>query len=161
MAKHDQRGRSKTKGRFALVPDDVMCSPSYLATSMAARALLLEIARLYMGANNGWLGLSVRQASERLGCSKDTASRAFHELQRHGLIEPMHRGHFDAKAAPKASEWRLAWQRCDRSHHLPSHGYRNWEPDPDAEPERPKTKAGPTGRTVRSDRKDSGREIAA
>ncbi len=161
MARHDQRGRSKFKGRFAAVPNDVMCSPSYLATSLAARALLLEICRLYMGSNNGRLGLSVRQASERLGCSKDTASRGFQELQAHGLIEAMHRGHFDAKHAPKASEWRLTWHNCNRSNHLPSHAYRQWKPPPCKSPEAKKTKAGPTRRTVRSDRKDSSAGLAA
>ncbi len=160
MNRQDKKGRSKFKGRFAAVPDDVMCSPSYLATSMAARALLLEICRLYMGSNNGRLGLSVRQASERLGCSKDTASRGFHELEAHGLIEAMHRGHFDAKQTPKASEWRLTWHNCNRSNRLPSHAYRQWEPPPAKNLATVKTKAGPTRRTVRSDGKDSSAALA-
>jgi len=126
---HNANGRSRTKGTFALIPETVIRSPAYTATSLAARALLVEIAALYRSNNNGFLGLSVRQAVDRMRCSKDTAARCFRELQDNGLIEVMRRGNFKTKTAPLASEWRLTWRRCDRSNHLPSHAYLRWEPD--------------------------------
>jgi predicted transcriptional regulator of viral defense system len=123
----DKRGRSLTKGTFALIPEAVVRSAAYTATSCAGRALLVELAVLYRSKNNGFLGLSARQAAKRLGCSKDTAARAFRELQERGLIERTQRGDFKAKALSLASEWRLTWRRCDRSNHLPSHAYLNWK----------------------------------
>jgi hypothetical protein len=126
---HNATGRSLTKGNFGLIPETVMHSPAYRATSLAGRALLLEIAVLYRGSNNGFIGLSARQAAERLCCSKDTAARCFRELQDHGMIEMMRKGNFKAKTAPLASEWRLTWRTCNRSNHLPSHAYQRWQPD--------------------------------
>ena len=121
-------GRSLTKGRFALIPEIVVLSPAYTATPLAARALLIEIAVLYSSKNNGFIGLSVRQGAERLGCSKDTAAKAFRQLEAHGLIRSTRKGKFATKTAPLATEWRLTWRTCDKSNHLPSHDYQRWRP---------------------------------
>jgi Homeodomain-like domain len=124
---HNRTGRSRTDGRFTSIPEIVLASPSYVHTSPVARAALIEIARLFNGSNNGRLGLSVRQAADRLGCSKDTANRAIRELQEHGFIEPAVKGYFCTKSAPRATEWRLTWKRCDRSNALATHDYRRWK----------------------------------
>jgi hypothetical protein len=151
--RHNATGRSLTKGTFALIPETVMRSPAYTATSLAGRALLLEIAVLFRGSNNGCLGLSARQAAERLGCSKDTAARAFRELEAHGLIEATRRGKFTTKTAPLASEWRLTWRLCNLSNHLPSNAFLRWKPNAETPSEMKTT--GPTGGTARSDIRDS------
>ncbi len=122
----DKRGRSLTKGTFAQLPETVMASAAYATLSLPGRAVLFELARLYRGGNNGRLGLSCRQAAERLQCSKDTAGRAFRELVERCLVESSVAGRFDAKGAQFASEWRLTWRKCDRTGALPSHGYRNF-----------------------------------
>ena len=36
--------------------------------------------------NNGQISLSVRQAAERMGVARDTAAKAFHDLQAKGFI---------------------------------------------------------------------------
>jgi hypothetical protein len=146
-------GRSLTKGNFAQIPEIVMHSPAFTATPLAARALLMEIALLYRGVNNGFIGLSVRQAVSRMKCSKDTAATCFRELQENGLIERTRRGNFDAKTAPLASEWRLTWRPCNRSNQLPSHAYRNWTPKCITKPR--KKRAAPVKRTAPSDEGDS------
>jgi hypothetical protein len=145
----DKRGRSHTKERFALMPVSVMRSAAYQQASLPARAILFELAALYVGSNNGRLGLSVRQAATVLNCAKDTASRAFRELSDKGLIEAAYIGNFKAKVSPLASEWRLSWRRCDRSGALPSRAFLNWNPH------NANLKSGTAGRTARSDRKDS------
>jgi Helix-turn-helix domain len=150
---HDAKGRSLTKGRFALLPEDVLLSRAYCATSPVARALLVELAYLFTGSNNGSLGLSARQAAERLGCSKDTAARAFRELQEHGLIEVRRIGKFTTKTAPLASEWALSWRPCNRTNRLASNAFRNWHKAGPAE--QPRKIAGPISRPVRSDLRDS------
>ena len=136
-------GRSKFKGTFALIPNDLINSEAWRHTSLAARALLVEIASLYNGANNGRLGLSVRQGAERLQCSKDTASRAFRELREHGVVETTYEGKFKEKEL--ASEWRVTWKRCDRTGALPSSAYRLWRP-----PLAPSPRAGNASRFKRS-----------
>jgi hypothetical protein len=126
--KHNATGRSTTKGRFAGIPLEVGTSEAWRRASPVARALLVEVAFLYFGSNNGRLGLSARQGAERLGCSKDTAARCFRELQDRGILEASRIGKFEAKSTPLASEWRLTWKKCDRSGKLPSFAYRHWEP---------------------------------
>jgi hypothetical protein len=123
---HNAKGRSLTKGNFALVPEGVMHSPAYLFASMHARAILFELALLYRGSNNGHLGLSCRQAAARLQCSKDTAGKAFKELEERGLTERVTKGRFTDKRQSLASIWRLPWQHCDRTGAVASHAYRKW-----------------------------------
>ena len=52
-------------GSQATIYDDMLSSKAYLSLTCPARAVLLEIARVYDGANNGRLGLSVRVAAKR------------------------------------------------------------------------------------------------
>lgn len=119
MAKHNKTGRSKGEGRFAGIPHSVMNSTGYLQTRPAARAVLLELARLYNGVNNGMIGLSVRTASDRCNISKDTVSKAFQELEDCGLIEAVEKGTYRIKTC-KATEWRLLWARCNVAGLTPS-----------------------------------------
>ena len=90
-------------------------SPTYLSLSCQARAVLLEIARGHDGTNNGRLGLSVRRAAERCNIAKDTASRAFKDLEERGFVDCVTRGAFNRKSM-HATEWRLTWWtlRLDR-----------------------------------------------
>jgi len=91
--------------------------------------------RKYDGRNNGWLALSVREAAARARINKDTASRAFQTLAEKGFIEETQRGAFAWKAR-HASEYRLTWEKCDRTGRLPSFTYlkdtakANLEPGP-------------------------------
>src|SRR5271168_2183897 len=103
----DKKGRSKLKGTFAHIPNDLIRTEAWRNTSLAARALLIEVAALYGGGNNGKLVLSVREAAERMRCSKDTVSRSFRELREHGILEATYQGRFSLKEDALASEWRL------------------------------------------------------
>jgi hypothetical protein len=100
-------------------------SPAYLSLSCPARALLVEVTRLYNGRNNGQIGLSVRRASERCNIARGTAQRSFGELQDRGFIELATKGAFSRKS-PHASEWRLTWWSCDVTGELPSKKFMSW-----------------------------------
>jgi hypothetical protein len=100
-------------------------SPAYLSLSCPARAVLIEIARIYDGFNNGRIGLSVRLSSERCNIARGTAMRAFIELQERGFIDCMTKGAFSRKA-PHATEWRLTWWTCDVTGELPSKKFMGW-----------------------------------
>ena len=100
-------------------------SDAYLSLSCQARAVLTEIARAYDGRNNGRIGLSVRQAAERCNIAKDTASRAFKDLEERGFVDCVTRGAFSRKSM-HATEWRLTWWPCDVAGELPSKRFLNW-----------------------------------
>ena len=100
-------------------------SPAYLSLSCPARALLVEITRLYNGRNNGQIGLSVRRAAERCNIARGTAQRAFTELQERGFIELVTKGAFSRKS-PHANEWRLTFNTCDVTGELASKAFMRW-----------------------------------
>jgi hypothetical protein len=78
-----------------------------------ARALYVELSGRYRGTNNGEIFYSVRQASKALKVSKDTAARAFEELQRHGFIAVQRKGGFNLKEQKgQATVWRLTEFIC-------------------------------------------------
>jgi hypothetical protein len=87
-------------------------SPAYLSLSCPARAVLIEIARVYDGMNNGRLGLSVRTLARRCRLAPATVCRALDELKKRGFIECVTKGAFSRKVR-HASEWRLTWRPCD------------------------------------------------
>jgi len=100
-------------------------SPAYLSLSCQARAVLIEITRAYDGTNNGRIGLSVRRAAERCNIAKDTASRAFADLEERGFVDCVTRGAFSRKSM-HATEWRLTWWPCDVTGELSSKRFMNW-----------------------------------
>ncbi len=112
-----------------------------LSLSPVVRCVFIELAARYKGGNNGYLALSVRDAAKRVGCSKDSVSRALADLTAKGFIECCSRGHFDRKS-PRASEYRLTLYSCDRTGGRPSKAFMSWRPDP------PKSVAGLTRGTA-------------
>jgi hypothetical protein len=109
--KVNQTGRNHTT-RFARLDHALLNSCAYRALTPTARALLVELAMLDNGANNGSLYLSIRDAGDRIGVVDLTAVRkAFDELQDLGFITMAEESHFHVKAAEKSRArcWRLAW----------------------------------------------------
>jgi hypothetical protein len=106
-----------------------------------SRCVLIELAAIYNGGNNGRLALSVRDAAEHVCCSKTTAARAFTELTDKGFIDLCSRGHFDRKT-PHAAEYRLTMHSCNRSQQRASKAFMSWRPDEQ------KSVTGPSGGTA-------------
>lgn len=109
--KPNQTGRNPTS-RFTRLDHTLLRSPAYHALSTTARTLLVELASLENGKNNGSLYLSVRDAAARLGMSDLTSTgNAFTELQDLGFIEMTEDASFHVKAAEKSRArcWRLTW----------------------------------------------------
>lgn len=107
-------------------------SEAWARLTTNARAVYLEVARRYNGKNNGFLALSVRDAAERCRINKDTAKRAFDELQALGFIECAVAGGFSRKVR-HASEWRLTVARCDRTGERETKAFMRWRSEPPAE----------------------------
>lgn len=117
MAKRSNRNRVNATGRnptsrFARLDFSILTSNAYRSLSPNARALLVELAMLHNGENNGSLYLSVRDGAHRMGVADLTAaSRAFDDLIALGFIEMTQEAHFRVKAADssRARCWRLTW----------------------------------------------------
>lgn len=105
-------GRNVTS-RFVRLDYRLLTSNAYRSLSPNARSLLVELAMLYNGDNNGSLYLGVRDAAHRLGVADLTAaSRAFDDLKALGFLQMTQDAHFSIKAGEgsRARCWRLTWQ---------------------------------------------------
>lgn len=118
MGKPRKRNRINATGRnatsrFVRLDYRLLTSNAYRSLSPNARSLLVELAMLYNGGNNGSLYLGVRDAAYRLGVADLTAaSRAFDDLKALGFLQMTQDAHFSVKAgeASRARCWRLTWQ---------------------------------------------------
>ncbi len=123
----DRRGRSKTAGPFVMLTHWTLRTAAWQDLRPAARAIYLEMLMTYNGGNNGFIGLSTRDAARRCHVNKDTATKAFRELIEHGFIECATPGGFSLKVR-HSTEWRLTHVRCDKTHAAPSKAYARWRP---------------------------------
>lgn len=124
--RQNKKGRSRYDAKHVRFYDFMLSSPAYLDLSCQARAILIEIVRLYDGTNNGRIALSIRTAAQRCRISKDTATRAFAELRGHGFVECVTPGAFSRKVR-HAAEWRIAWRSCDVTGDLPRNPFMRWD----------------------------------
>jgi hypothetical protein len=119
--------------RFARLSHKILAAPAFRALSPNARALLVELAMMDNGKNNGvGLFLSVRDAADRMGVSDIKAARAaFAELEDMGFIEMTAQAHFAVKcgAGSRARFWRLTWQAMNGMKG-PTHEYEERQPAP-------------------------------
>ena len=126
MAKINQTGRSEYgDAKHIRVYKWEFDSDAYRALSCYARCLLHEIRMRHTGTNNGHIPLSVREASDLLGSSINTARKAFKELQEKGFIRCNVKGAFTVKNR-QASTWILTNESF--GNHLPTKEYMSWEP---------------------------------
>lgn len=86
--KADAKGRSPENGRHVRFHLWMMDTGAFRDLSPHEVRLLLEVYSLYSGKNNGWVFLSRRNAARRCKMSKDTASKCFQSLIKHGFLIP-------------------------------------------------------------------------
>lgn len=125
MPRVKRKGRSVKDARHLRLYDYMLTSAAYLSLSCPARAVLIEIARIYDGLNNGSIALSVRMAAQRCRIAQGTATRAFRELIERGFIECLKPGSFDYKKR-HAAEWRITWKPCDVTGTLSGKQFMRW-----------------------------------
>lgn len=121
--------KGRTSGRFALVPVAVLDSQAYAGLSWPARALLLELAAQYNGANNGDLTAAHAVLKVR-GWPRRTLQRATEELETAGFILRTRQG-----GRHLCNLYGLTWQTLDEcpdkflTHCYPTKGapLRLWE----------------------------------
>ncbi|MGM0561052.1 MAG: winged helix-turn-helix transcriptional regulator [Pseudomonadota bacterium] len=148
----DNEGRSKKAPPFAGIPHWAFDSPAFQSLSANAQALYLHLKRLYNGFNNGQIGLSMRQAANRLHVSKGTAWNVFKELEQKGFIKKAGGGGLSIEGQGVATRWILT--EVSYAGAPPTKEFMSWKPDekqnpvPDTErPVQPEGQLG--GRKVR------------
>jgi hypothetical protein len=113
----------------------VLRSAAWLSLTPVARTVYVQLRLRFNGSNNGAIPYSAREAAEECRINKDTASRAFAELQAKGFIECATPGGFTRKVR-HATEWRLTDERCDVTGAVPSRAFMRWQPASETEPMR-------------------------
>jgi hypothetical protein len=80
----DGKGRSIGQTRFVKLDHWLLKTPAWRSLSPASRALYVELAQRYNGANNGEISLSVRETAELVHIPRIRPPRPFTSLRRRG-----------------------------------------------------------------------------
>ena len=99
--------------------------PAFRALSPVAKALYPYLKLEWKGPganNNDSISLSVRQAAERLGVAKETARKAFHDLQAKGFLAVTQIGHPGLEGFARCTQYRIT--------ELPRPGHTRPDPEP-------------------------------
>ncbi len=95
------------KAKRLVVPPALYTSLAFNALRPVARLLFDTMARMASEIKgDGWIGLSERQASAALNVARETASKAFIELEAYRFIIRLERGYRKGRQKV-ASQWRL------------------------------------------------------
>lgn len=104
--KVDASGRSKKDGWHIRFYHWELDTPAFRSLSPNSKTLLIELKRRYNGTNNGQIALGLRDAAEVIHATRNTASKAFGELQERGFIRLAQIGSFSQKVR-HATTWAL------------------------------------------------------
>lgn len=134
LAYHNRKGRSRgSGGRFVRLDHYILNSAAWRSLKPVSRAVYLEVAQLYNGANNGSLSMSGRRLAEAMSVSRQTGTRALQELVEKGFLEVVTPSAFNLKKK-RATEYRLTAFRCDAKNQLPSKAFMKWKPETKTRP---------------------------
>lgn len=126
--------KSFPEGKFAPLTLSVLDTPAWRALSSSAQALYPWLILEFKGSrfnNNGRIRLSVRQAAWKMGTSKDTAARAFIDLQLKGFIKVRKGASLGVFGMGKSPEYEIAAIPMPENGNKPNNYFRNWAPGND------------------------------
>ena len=146
--RHDNKGRSLGVPRFVKLEHWFLGTPAWQSLQPAPRVLYVALAQRYNGSNNGEISMSVREAARLLHIAKDTATKAFRELEYKGFIKCRKCGSFNYKLR-HASIWILT------EHPLPgdfaTKEFASWRPENSKDGPNPMTRCPRIGTLSRID----------
>lgn len=93
-------------------------------TMPATAKVLMDLIHLQWR-NDRLVGYGVREAAQKIGCTPNTAGKAFNILQGRGFIVCEEQSLFNSKTGSKAREWRLTWMPFEYA--KPSHDWEKWQ----------------------------------
>ena len=119
-------------GKFTTINLYVVDAPAWRAVKTTSHSLFILLCLEWGGPkynNNGKITLSVRQAAERMGVSRDTAAKAFRELQSKGFIVVTKGGSLGVTGHGKCPEYEIT--SIAMPHQDKSNLFLDWTPGND------------------------------
>lgn len=113
--------------RFVMLHHWLLRSAAWKSLTLVACSLLIEVWQRHNGENNGRISFSVREAAKRLRISKNTAAKAFGDLEAKSFLKAHQRGAFTFKQR-HPTEWILTAECLNDE--LPSKDFMRWSPEP-------------------------------
>ena len=120
------------KGKFTTLNLYVVDALAWRAVKTTSHSLFILLCLEWSGPkynNNGKITLSVRQAAERMGVSRDTAAKAFRELQAKGFIVVTKGGSLGVTGYGKCPEYEIT--SIEMPHREKSNSFLKWTPGND------------------------------
>ena len=114
---------SQDPKRFVQLNYLLIKSNAFKEVSGGAFKLYVKVRERFNGVNNGEIGFSVRDASNRLGISRMTASKYFKELEEKGFLKIKEKGSYNFKSR-HATTWIITAERYN--HKAPSNDFMSW-----------------------------------
>lgn len=137
-----RKRRKSSCGRFTRLPATLLEHQAVTSLSHGAFRLLIVLAGLYRGKNNGAIGITAAQAAANRFGNRQRFYRYLRELEQHGLIEQTYPA---SRVPPRPTMHALTWIPSDDTEYSvaggASHSYRDWtapEPPKRAPKGRPK-----------------------
>jgi hypothetical protein len=129
-----KRRKGGSGGLFFPMHHATMDAPAWCALSLAARSRYLELRKAagIDASRNGSVFLSVRDAADRLNCTRDYAAKAFHDLQRKGFIRAREIGRLGVEGEGRATQWLLT-EIGTAADPKPEKAFLRWQPGHDFE----------------------------
>lgn len=100
---------------------------SYAYASMPATAKVLMDLLQMQWRNDRPVAYGVREAAQKIGCTANTATKAFKILSERGFIVCDAESLFNSKTGSKSREWRLTWMPFE--YRDPIHNWEKWQPE--------------------------------
>jgi hypothetical protein len=128
--KTDKTGRTKSGDKFAKVFLATMQSPAWHALSPYAQRLHPWLLLEWNGShtnNNGRISFSTRQAATALACNRETARRAFIDLQAKGFLVVTRCAALGSEGKARGHKYELT-EFGTASRPIPRKLFRDWNP---------------------------------
>ena len=122
-----QKVKGKSSNKYAKIPIIALNTPAWRSLGLAAQALLPWLVMEYKGKtfnNNGEISLSIRQAAEKMGIARDTAAKAFRDLQAKGFIVVKRGGSLGVKGHGKCPQYEITLIEMPSA--AATHQYKKW-----------------------------------
>ena len=123
------KNRLDKRDHFTVMTRVLMNTQAWKSLSSTAQALYPWIKLEWKGPkanNNGKISLSVRQAADRLGISKDTAARAFQDLQAKGFLRVVTGASLGVSGMGKTTEYEITSITTPSKPLEASNDFKNW-----------------------------------
>jgi hypothetical protein len=125
MAKKKPKLDFDQRGGVMAVSRAMRESLAYVSMPATAK-VLMDLLQLQWR-NDRPVAYGVREAAKKIGCTPNTAAKAFIILQERGFIVCEEQSLFNSKTGSKAREWRLTWMPFEYA--KPSHDWQKWQPE--------------------------------